>query len=65
LRGRALAAGLLFFLGFHASTYYLLRIHFLPLVVCLFAFMPLERIAPYVASRRTARIGRNNPVTSR
>ena len=65
LRGRALAAGLLFFLGFHASTYYLLRIHFLPLVVCLFAFMPLERIGPYAAAHLPARSSRNNPVTSR
>lgn len=52
LRGRALAAVLVFFLGFHASTYYLLRIHFLPLVVCLTAFMPMERIPAWWARRR-------------
>lgn len=51
LRGRALAAGLVFFLCFHASTYYLLRIHFLPLVVCLLAFMPLERSPAWWATR--------------
>ena len=44
LRGRALAAGLVFFAGFHLSTYFLLKIHFLPLVVCLFSFLPLERL---------------------
>ena len=44
LRGRALAAGLAFFAGFHLSTYFLLKIHFLPLVVCLFSFLPLERL---------------------
>jgi hypothetical protein len=44
VRGRALAAGLLFFAGFHLSTWFLLKIHFLPLVVCLFSFLPLERL---------------------
>lgn len=46
LRGRALlvAVGLCF--AFHATTAYLLHIHFLPLVVCLFAFLPLERLSP-------------------
>lgn len=44
VRGRALAAGLLFFAGFHLSTYLMLKIHFLPLVVCLFSFLPLERL---------------------
>jgi hypothetical protein len=29
--------------GFHLSTYLTLKIHFLPLVVCLLAFLPLER----------------------
>ncbi len=55
LRGRALAAGLLFFLGFHLSTFYLLRIHFLPLVVCLAAFMPVERLPGWWAGRRASR----------
>ncbi|HRC40907.1 hypothetical protein [Nostocoides sp.] len=58
-RGRALLLGLGFFLGFHASTYYLLRIHFLPLVVCLTAFMPMERIPAWWARRRP--IGRAHP----
>lgn len=48
LRGRALYAALVFWGVFHLSTFYLLRIHFLPLVVCLFAFLPLERLSPPV-----------------
>lgn len=58
LRGRWLAASVLFWLGFHLSTYYLLAIHFLPLVVCLAAFAPLERISPWWATRRRAARGR-------
>ncbi len=52
LRGRWLLAYVLFWLGFHLSTYYLLGIHFLPLVVCLAAFAPLERIGPWWWARR-------------
>jgi hypothetical protein len=44
LKGRALYAALLFWAGFHLSTYVMLKIHFLPLVVCLLAFLPLERL---------------------
>ena len=44
LKGRALYAALLFWAGFHLSTYVMLKIHFLPLVVCLAAFLPLERL---------------------
>jgi hypothetical protein len=44
LRGRALAAYVLFWCCFHASTWVLLKIHFLPLAVCLLAFAPLERL---------------------
>jgi hypothetical protein len=44
LRGRPLAAYVLFWVGFHASTWVLLKIHFLPLAVCLLAFAPLERL---------------------
>lgn len=56
-RGRALQLGLAFFLAFHVSTYYLLRIHFLPLVVCLTAFMPMERIPAWWARRRRVASG--------
>jgi hypothetical protein len=34
------------FAGFHALTFAMLTIHFLPLVVCLLAFLPLERLVP-------------------
>jgi hypothetical protein len=51
LRGRALYAGLAFWAGFHLSTYLMLKIHFLPLVVCLLSFLPLERIGPWWATR--------------
>lgn len=44
LRGRVLYSALLFWAGFHLSTYVMLKIHFLPLVVCLLAFLPLERL---------------------
>ncbi|AKU15800.1 hypothetical protein VV02_07910 [Luteipulveratus mongoliensis] len=45
LRGRMLYAVVGFWLIFHASTYLLLSIHFLPTVVCLLAFLPLERLS--------------------
>ncbi|MFC7492172.1 MULTISPECIES: hypothetical protein [unclassified Knoellia] len=44
LRGKALHGALLFAAGFHLSTYLMLKIHFLPLAVCLLAFLPLERL---------------------
>ena len=58
LRGRGLLIGVLVCFGFHVSTAYLLHIHFLPLVVCLFAFLPLERLS---RSARPARAGRARP----
>ncbi|HET7476002.1 MAG TPA: hypothetical protein VFJ97_08265 [Dermatophilaceae bacterium] len=45
LRGRPLYAYLGFWGVFHLCTYLLLTIHFLPLVVCLLAFLPLERLS--------------------
>lgn len=53
LRGKALYAALLFWAGFHLSTYVMLKIHFLPLVVCLLSFLPLERL-PHPATLRRA-----------
>jgi hypothetical protein len=44
LRGRALYAYVAFFGTFHLMTYLTIKIHFLPLVVCLLAFLPLERL---------------------
>lgn len=52
LRGRGLAIALAVAFGFHILTMYLLSIHFLPLVVCLFAFVPLERLVPWWRARR-------------
>ena len=46
VRGRLLYAGVAAFAGFHLTTWLLIRIHFLPLVVCLAAFLPLERLVP-------------------
>lgn len=44
LRRRPLAAFVLFFCVFHAMTWATLGISFFPLVVCLLAFAPLERV---------------------
>lgn len=52
LRGRGLAIGIGLCFGFHAITAYLLSIHFAPLVICLFAFLPLERLWPWWQRRR-------------
>lgn len=46
VRGRLLWAGLAFFATFHLMTYLTIRIHFLPLVVCLTAFLSLEGLVP-------------------
>ncbi|MEU4835599.1 hypothetical protein [Streptosporangium sp. NPDC023615] len=43
LRGRPLRAGVTFFLLFHLTTWAAITIHFLPHVICLAAFLPLER----------------------
>lgn len=58
LRGRALYLAVLFWLGFHVATYLLLSIHFMPTVVCLLAFLPLERLGRWRerAQARSARI---------
>ncbi|MEX1906989.1 MULTISPECIES: hypothetical protein [Janibacter] len=62
LRGRGLAIGIGICFAFHATTAYLLHIHFLPLVVCLFAFLPLERLGELRRGRaRPARAGRARP----
>jgi hypothetical protein len=58
LRGRALYAALAFWGGFHLSTYVMLKIHFLPLVVCLLSFLPLERLSPWWAGRPWQRLPR-------
>ena len=44
LRGRALLAAALFWMGFHVFTVAMLYIHFAPTVICWLAFAPLERL---------------------
>ena len=51
LRGRALLAAALFWLGFHVFTVAMLYIHFAPTVVCWLAFAPLERLLPWWRKR--------------
>ena len=67
LRGRALLAAVGFWILFHACTYVLLTIHFLPTAICLLAFLPLERIgrrgAP-VSSAEPGGAGAGEPVAS-
>ena len=55
LRGRALAVIVSFWLGFHAMTFALMGIHFLPTVVCWAAFMPLEALPAALRRRRAER----------
>ncbi len=55
LRGRALAVIVSFWLGFHAMTFALMGIHFLPTVVCWAAFIPLEALPAAVRRRRAER----------
>jgi hypothetical protein len=38
---------------FHLTTWLTIRIHFLPLAVCLAAFLPLERAGSYLLSKRS------------
>ncbi len=51
VRGRALALCLALLLAFHLVTYLTIEIHFLPTILCLLAFLPLERLP--LAARRT------------
>lgn len=46
LRGRWQYAAICCFFLFHLATYLAIGIHFLPTVVCWFAFFPLERCVP-------------------
>ncbi|QXJ20107.1 hypothetical protein AGRA3207_000758 [Actinomadura graeca] len=51
LRGRPLYLLVLFFAGFHAVTYALMTIHFLPHAIWLAAFLPLERLTGLLPAR--------------
>lgn len=46
LKGKWLYFAVAFFFLFHTATYFALAIHFLPTVVCWFAFLPLEKFLP-------------------
>lgn len=53
LRGRWQYLAIYLFFVFHLATYLAIGIHFLPTIVCWFAFFPLERlVAPTVAAYR-------------
>jgi hypothetical protein len=63
LRGRALLAAAVFWMGFHAFTMAILYIHFAPTAICWLAFAPLERFGPWlrgVKARRRERASRRS-----
>jgi hypothetical protein len=63
LRGRALLAAAVFWMGFHAFTTAILYIHFAPTAICWLAFAPLERFGPWlrgVKARRRERASRRS-----
>ncbi len=66
LKGRGLYIAIVLFFSFHLATYLSLGIHFLPTVVCWFAFFPLENIPLWcarmwrtVTKRRSGKLGRS------
>ncbi|GAA1850823.1 HTTM domain-containing protein [Microlunatus capsulatus] len=62
LRGRALLAAAVFWMGFHVFTAAILYIHFAPTLVCWLAFAPLERLPAWWDRRRAARAARTGRV---
>jgi hypothetical protein len=68
LRGRALLAAAVFWLGFHVFTVAILYIHFAPTAICWLAFAPLERFGPWLSGvvagwrQRTGRRPARHPV---
>jgi hypothetical protein len=63
LRGRALLAAAIFWMGFHVFTLAILYIHFAPTAICWLAFAPLERLGPWlrrVKARRWQRARRGS-----
>lgn len=55
LRGRARYAGVASFYGFHALTFALVTISFMPQLVALASFLPLEKLRPAYGLRRAAK----------
>ncbi|WP_343950856.1 hypothetical protein [Nonomuraea longicatena] len=65
VRGRALYACVAAMLVFHLVTWSLITIHFLPHVICVAAFLPLERLGKRARGRATGQTGavvRDQPV---
>ncbi|MEE6287110.1 hypothetical protein V2J52_05520 [Georgenia sp. MJ173] len=58
LRGRWLYLAIGCFFAFHLATFVAMGIHFLPTVVCWFAFLPLEKVTRRLVdrSRRTGQV---------
>ncbi|WP_131742504.1 hypothetical protein [Actinomadura roseirufa] len=56
LRGRPLYLLVAFFVGFHAVTYALMTIHFLPHAIWLAAFLPLELLTDRLPERLRGRV---------
>jgi hypothetical protein len=57
LRGRLRYGFVVMLWGFHLTTYLTIKIHFLPLVVCLLAFLPLEKALPRRFQRASDPVG--------
>jgi hypothetical protein len=55
LRGRALLAAAIFWMGFHLFTTAILYIHFAPTAICWLAFAPLERFGPWLRRIKPSR----------
>ncbi len=55
LRGRALLAAAIFWMGFHVFTFAILYIHFAPTAICWLAFAPLERLGPWLRRVKAGR----------
>lgn len=64
LRRHWLALAIAAYLSFHAVTFMLLGIHFLPTAICWTAFVPFERLPGWVRARRAARAGSGAPATA-
>jgi hypothetical protein len=55
LRGRALLAAAIFWMGFHVFTLAILYIHFAPTAICWLAFVPLERLGSWLRRVKAGR----------
>ena len=62
LRGKWLYLAISVFFAFHLATFAALGIHFLPTVVCWFAFFPLEKVTERVVQLRRSPSPRGIPI---